>query len=207
MLLRLVRQTSKTRLSNSRGPPAELYFCAHRTTEADHSLACAEDEEIEEEDDVLEEGLDMPAASVEDRPVNFEVASDGSRVNASTPDGTRIQTPVPAKPAAVSDSTASTRSAASLRSSANTPSANSGASASQPGAGRSYAAALRAAPADWHLEFFMGDRPVSMETTIFGACYQQEVRNNSTAGARGIWHNVYSVTFKKVPGPPPARGK
>lgn len=151
----------------------------------------------------------MPQSANEDRPVNFEVAADGSRVNASTPDGTRIQTPVPAKSPAATAGTMSARGGAGTRSGLSTPTVqSSGAAAgSQPAAGRSYAAALRAPPADWHLEFFMGDRPISLATTIFGACYQREVQNNSSAGARGIWHNVYSVTFKKVPGPPPSHRK
>lgn len=184
-----------------------------RPGDADASLACDEDDEDDmvDDDDILEEGLDIPQPSTEDRPVNVEVASDGSRVNASTPDGTRIQTPVPTRPPAAAPaqaSTASLRGAVAQRSGQNTPSSQlTGTSASQLGAGRSYAAALRTAPADWHLEFFMGERPVSLKTTIFGACYQQEVRNNTSAGARGIWLNVYNVTFKKVPGPPPSQGK
>lgn len=72
-----------------------------------------------------------------------------------------------------------------------------------PPPGRSYAAALKAAPADWHLQFSMGGRPIDMESTIFGAVYQHEVRSGSAAGIRGVWQNIYTVNFKKVAGPPP----
>lgn len=192
---------------------ADRIICKSSNNEDENAaIACEDDDDdIVDDDDLLEDGLHMPQATNEERPVNFEVAADGSRVNVSTPDGTRIQTPVPSKPpagAAPPTSAVSTRSATGQRSGLSTPTSQlAGATAVQPAASRSYAAALRTAPADWHLAFFMGDRPVSLTTTIFGACYQQEVRNKSSAGARGIWHNVYSVTFKKVPGPPPAHGK
>jgi len=49
----------------------------------------------------------------------------------------------------------------------------------------------------------MGGKPIDMESTIFGAVYQHEVRSGNTAGIRGVWQNVYTVNFRKVAGAPP----
>lgn len=163
-------------------------------------------EALDDNADIVQDDLDAPPPSqTEERPVNFEVAADGSRINASTPDGTRVQTPQPGasstKSAATGSSSllASTRPSHVSRSSASTPST----STAPPPTGRSYAAALKSAPSDWHLEFSMGGKTIDFETTIFGAVYQHEVRSGNANGIRGVWHNVYNVTFKKVPGPPP----
>ena len=177
-----------------------------------------EDRMDEEEDDILDEELEAAGnstMSAEERLVNFEVADDGSRVNASTPDGTRIQTPVPGQSLAQrAQATAGgangqalsgppTPSAASASAAAGTSGAASTSTGAAPPAGRSYAAALKKAPEDWHLEFSMGGKPIDMESTIFGAVYQHEVRSGNTAGIRGVWQNVYTVNFRKVPGAPP----
>lgn len=123
-------------------------------------------------------------AEEEERPVNVEVAEDGSRVNARTPDGTRVQTPL----------SRSANGAAGLAPD-NRPGLN---------AARSYAAALKAAPSDWHIEFLIGGKPIKADTTVFGSVYQHELRSNNPAGIKGIWHNVYTVTFSKRDGAPPA---
>jgi E3 ubiquitin-protein ligase TRIP12 len=166
----------------------------------------------EEEDDILDEELEAAGnstTSAEERLVNFEVADDGSRVNASTPDGTRIQTPVPgqslAQRARISGqglSAPPTPSAAYPSAAAGTSGTASTSTGAAPPAGRSYAAALKKAPEDWHLEFSMGGKPIDMESTIFGAVYQHEVRSGNTAGIRGVWQNVYTVNFRKVAGAP-----
>lgn len=144
----------------------------------------------------MDEGIDDANTSGEDRPVNFEVADDGSRVNASTPDGTRIQTPVPAS--------TSGHTPASSRLAAPGSGQTSSRGATALSAARSYAAALKSAPADWHLEFSMNDKDIPLDTTIFGAVYQHELRSGNQTSARGIWQNVYTVAFKKVAGPPRA---
>lgn len=143
----------------------------------------------------MDEGLDASQAGIEERPVNFEVADDGSRINASTPDGTRIQTPIPGSNAPLAPSLS--RLASSILKVSSSP-----ASTATPPV-RSYAAALKSAPADWHLEFSMNGRDVNLDTTIFGAVYQHELRSRNQTGDRGIWQTVYTVTFKKVLGPPP----
>ena len=163
-------------------------------------MAC-DDEMDEDEDDILEGELAAANTTTEERLINFEVTDDGSRVSARTPDGTRIQTPVPGS--SLSTSLPGMKARQPSTSSTSSTPAVGGASTSAPPPGRSYAAALKAAPADWHLEFSMGGKPINMESTIFGAVYQHEVRSGNPSGIRGVWQNIYTVSFKKVAGPPP----
>ena len=106
---------------------------------------------------------------------------DGSRVEAQTPDGTRVATPNP-----------------KTHTSVPTPRGTLGAKTS-------YAAALKTKPSDWHLEFSMDDHKLPLDLTIYGAIHQHEARKKSgTAIAPSmIWQNVYSIKFKKVAGPAP----
>jgi E3 ubiquitin-protein ligase TRIP12 len=108
---------------------------------------------------------------------------DGSKVVAQTPDGTRVATPNPARPP---PSSASSRGAGLPR--------------------PSYAAALKAKPSDWHLEFSMDEHKLPLDLTIYGAIHQQEARKKSTQALPPsmIWQGVYNVKFKKVPGPYPS---
>jgi len=103
---------------------------------------------------------------------------DGSKVEAQTPDGTRVTTPnVPPTP--------TTRNPLSSRA--------------------SYAAALKAKPTDWHLGFSMDDHILPLDLTIYGAIHQHEMRKKSGAFPQSlIWQGVYTVTFKKIPGPAPS---
>lgn len=107
--------------------------------------------------------------------------ADGNKVVAQTPDGTRVATPTPA----------SARAAAS-------PDALSNARSS-------YASALKAKPTDWHLEFSIEGHPISLETTIYGAIHQHEARRSTKPSMylSAIWSSVYTIKFKKVPGPSP----
>jgi E3 ubiquitin-protein ligase TRIP12 len=108
--------------------------------------------------------------------------SDGSKVEAKTPQGTRVATPNPL---------------AQQRPNLGSPSTSRTAS---------YAAALKAKPVDWHLEFSIDDRPIALDTTIYGAFYQHEVRKaaGSPILPSQIWSGMYTVKFKKVLGPAPA---
>lgn len=180
------------------------FFCrlANATAAEAAGMEYPDLEDEEHEDDILEGELAAAETAAEERLINFEVAPDGSRVNASTPDGTRVQTPIPGSTAAPGSRPDVGARKPSGGSTASRPAAGPSGSAAPP-PGRSYAAALKAAPADWHLEFSMGGRPVDMESTIFGAVYQHEVRTGSAVGIRGVWQNVYTVNFKKVAGPPP----
>jgi E3 ubiquitin-protein ligase TRIP12 len=107
-----------------------------------------------------------------------DVLIDGSKIEAQTPDGTRVATPNP-HPSAGVPKQAQSRT--------------------------SYAAALKAKPADWHLEFFMDDSPLPLDLTIYGAIHQHEMRKRSGPVALNlIWQGVYTVKFKRVPGPLPS---
>ena len=110
--------------------------------------------------------------------VMANVSSDGSKVVAQTPDGTRVATPA--------------------------VEASASASTSAPKA--SYAAALKSKPTDWHLEFSMDDQPLPLDMTIYGAIHQHETRKSpgGTVPSSMFWSTVYTVKYKKVPGPPPA---
>ena len=105
----------------------------------------------------------------------------GSKVEVQTPEGTRVATPNPTK---------------------DSPPAAS----RQPLAARpSYAAALKAQPSDWHLEFSMDDQSLPLDLTIYGAIHQHEMRKKTGASPPSmIWQGVYTVKFKKVPGPTPS---
>jgi E3 ubiquitin-protein ligase TRIP12 len=107
---------------------------------------------------------------------------DGSKIEAQTPDGTRVATP-----------NASSREG--LLAMARNSLSSRG----------SYAAALKAKPTDWHLEFSMDDHILPLDLTIYGAIHQHEMRKKSGATPlHMIWQGVYTVKFKKVPGPAPS---
>ncbi|KAL1918123.1 uncharacterized protein VTP21DRAFT_3389 [Calcarisporiella thermophila] len=67
----------------------------------------------------------------------------------------------------------------------------------------SYSAALQSTPQDWHLAFTLGDLPVDMQTTIYGAVHQYESRMGA-APTKNVWSVIYPVKYKRVPGPPPS---
>lgn len=102
--------------------------------------------------------------------------SGGSKVEAQTPDGTRVATP--------NASISTARQTLSTRA--------------------SYAAALKAKPSDWHLQFSMDEHILPLDLTIYGAMHQHEMRKKSGPLPPSlIWQGVYTVKFKKVNGPPP----
>ncbi|TFK51850.1 hypothetical protein OE88DRAFT_1679337 [Heliocybe sulcata] len=144
------------------------------------------DEEVDAE--VFDEEMDQDHTGAEEKTVTLSVVADGSKIEAQTPEGTRISTPNPAK-----DN-------------------NSGSTAKYlPPSTRSYAAALKAKPTDWHLEFAMDDHPLPLDMTIYGAIHQHEARKKSGSAVplSMVWQGVYTVKFKKVPGPassPESRG-
>lgn len=144
--------------------------------------------------DVFESSMDGEENAVDEKTVNVSVADgksvgdsfsnasilksytvDGSRVVAQTPDGTRVATP-----AAEASSSASTAAHKA-----------------------SYAAALKSKPTDWHLEFYMDDKPLPLDMTIYGAIHQHEARKtpSGTVPSSMFWTTVYTVKYKKVPGP------
>lgn len=124
-----------------------------------------------------------PDNSISEKTVTLSVVEGGSKIEAQTPDGTRIATP---------------------------NSVLDGPSVSLPAARQaltnrtSYAAALKAKPSDWHLQFSMDDHTLPLDLTIYGAMHQHEMRKTSGPLPPGlIWQGVYTVKFKKVNGPLP----
>ncbi|KAG6335267.1 hypothetical protein ID866_3823 [Astraeus odoratus] len=130
------------------------------------------DAEVFEDDDV-----DIAA----DKTVTLSIAEDGGKVEAQTPDGTRIATPNSIKDVLTGPMS---RSAASTKS--------------------SYAAALKAKPVDWHLEFSVDDHVLPLDLTIYGAIHQHEMRKKAgSQPSSSMWQGIYTVKFRKVNGPPP----
>ncbi|CUA70648.1 E3 ubiquitin-protein ligase TRIP12 [Rhizoctonia solani] len=159
----------------------------------------SEDFDMEHAEDMLNEDLEAefyeedmePHQGSPEKTVSVSLNDDGTRVEAQTPDGTRVATPNP--------STAERQ--------APTPSSSSK---------FSYAAALKAKPTDWHLEFSMDGHVLPLDTTIYGAVHNHEARraaaSGSTSGsnvaslsAPSLWQGVYTVKYRKLPGPPPAQ--
>ncbi|KAI0628036.1 hypothetical protein C8Q77DRAFT_1068746 [Trametes polyzona] len=140
------------------------------------------DDEVDVDAEVIED--EDPDNSIADKTINVSVGEDGSKVEAQTPDGTHVPTP------------GSTRG---LPSSTPTPRTSTPKT--------SYAAALKTKPSDWHLEFSMDDHKLPLDLTVYGAIHQHEMRKHKTSGSpfvpSMIWQGVYSIKFKKVPGPLP----
>jgi E3 ubiquitin-protein ligase TRIP12 len=105
---------------------------------------------------------------------------DGSRVEAQTPGGTGVGTPGAAR-----TSPAAARSISAGKA--------------------SYAAALKAKPTDWHLEFEMDDNVLPLDLTIYGAIHQHQIRKtgSSSVSPTLIWQGIHTIKFKKVVGPAP----
>lgn len=107
--------------------------------------------------------------------------ADGSKVEAQTPDGTRVATP-------------------------NSVSATAGPSANAPAQKPSYAAALKNKPTDWHLEFAMDGHVLPLDMTIYGAIHQHESRKagGNSVPLSMLYTSVFPVKYKKVTGPAPS---
>ncbi|KAG8692329.1 Ubiquitin fusion degradation protein 4, partial [Ceratobasidium sp. 395] len=172
-------------------------------------MMSSEDYDMEHAEDMLNEDFEAefyeedmePQHATPDKTVSVALTDDGTKVEAQTPDGTRVATPNP--------------SSVPERQPTGTPSS----SASK----FSYAAALKSKPTDWHLEFSMDDHVLPLDTTIYGAVHHHEARRAAAAaaatsgstsgpsagiaalGAPSLWQGVYTVKYKKVPGPPPAQ--
>ncbi|KAI0272306.1 hypothetical protein BC834DRAFT_1030472 [Gloeopeniophorella convolvens] len=145
-----------------------------------------DDEDVEAE--VFDEDID-PESAPPEKTVNLSVNDDGSKVEAQTPEGTRVGTP----------------SAAPSGSKVSTP-------RGWPSNKSSYASALKAKPTDWHLEFSMDDHTLPLDLTIYGAIHQHELRkkksgSTSTLPPHLLWQGVYTIKFKKVPGPAGGSGE
>ena len=116
-------------------------------------------------------------------------------MEAQTPDGTRVGTPAGAAALREPPSTPTPSSRAG-------PSSRLASSPSKAGSGASYAAALKAKPQDWHLEFSMDEHALPLDLTIYGAIHQHEMRKKTgSLPPSMLWQGIYTIKFKKVPGP------
>jgi hypothetical protein len=50
----------------------------------------------------------------------------------------------------------------------------------------------------------MDDQKLPLDLTVYGAIHQQEARKKSGLPPSLIWQGIYTVKFKKVPGPAPS---
>ncbi|KAF7309974.1 Ubiquitin-protein ligase [Mycena indigotica] len=136
-------------------------------------------DEDEVDAEVFDDEVD-PDNSIADKTVTLSVGEDGSKIEAQTPDGTRVATPNLKDVSTLSAPRGLTSRA-------------------------SYASALKAKPTDWHLEFSMDDEPLPLDLTIYGAMHQHEMRKKTgPLPPNLIWQGVYTVKFKKVSGPSPS---
>ncbi|KAJ6069828.1 hypothetical protein N7499_011715 [Penicillium canescens] len=172
----------------------------------DEPLECAderqltdeEDEEEEDEDEELNAIVDDLDEDLEDdgvsdpSAVNMEVASSG-KVTARKEDGTRVGTP---SHGAASNASASAPSVGSSNPMGNASLATAGRPFS------SYAAAMASVPQDWHIEFLVDGQPISSETTVYRAVHHNREHLDENS-AKNVWSAVHTVTFRRVPGPPP----
>jgi E3 ubiquitin-protein ligase TRIP12 len=186
-----------------------MHFQEEEDEHDDEPLECADERQLsEDEDEDVDEGEedeelnaivddledDLEDDTVQDpTAVNLEVASSG-KVTARKEDGTRIGTPsqsTPAsKPASSAPSTASSHPAGH----------SSIATAGRPFS--SYAAAMASVPQDWHIEFFVDGKPIASDTTVYRAVHHNR-EHVDEANPKNVWSAVHTVTFRRVPGPPP----
>lgn len=124
-------------------------------------------------------------------PVTMEVAATGT-ITARKQDGTRVATPVGSQKPPTGGEPSAGRLVA-LRGVDGTPAQD------RPS---SYAAAVQAKPTDWHLEFMVNGQAVSIDTTIYRAVHFNQNRPTEVSTGN-IWHNIHTIGFKKVTGPPP----
>jgi E3 ubiquitin-protein ligase TRIP12 len=176
-------------------------------THDDEPLECAderqlsddEDEDVDEgdEDEELNAIVDDLDDDLDDEPVhdptavNMEVGSSG-KVTARKEDGTRVGTPSQSTPASKPSSSTPSNTGNSFQ--------NSLATAGRPFS--SYAAAMASIPQDWHIEFHVDGKPVPSDITVYRAVYHNREHLDEVS-AKNVWSAVHTVTFKRVPGPPP----
>ncbi|WAR62412.1 hypothetical protein PtB15_14B507 [Puccinia triticina] len=148
------------------------------------------DDEQRTEGSPIDQEMSSRPSNVDEPPVNVQPAQDGSKMEAHTPHGTRIATPLGSRPG----SSLRKHSSSSL---AGLAASGGGSRSSKP----SYAAAVKAEPKDWHLAFSLDGQSIPLDTTVYGAVYAHESRTGLQS--RNMWTNVYTVTFRKVDGPVP----
>lgn len=199
-------KTSK-RQSSRRQPPKDDTPAKGALLGEDDSLAnaleCADERQLSDDAEDMESNTaldalvddleDEMAASSTSEPsaVNMEVAS-GGKVTARKEDGTRVATPSQMPGTNPRGSGAGQRA----------PSKPSTPGPTSTGRPMSYAAAIQATPQDWHIEFSLQDKPISLETTIYRAVHDPAISPQDT-GNRNAWSAVHAIKYRRVTGPPP----
>lgn len=188
--------SSKDTTETPSAPPVE---------ETQHTLECADeaglvDEDDEDDDD---EGLNAIVDDLEDEmdedvpdpsAVNLEIANT-EKVSAHREDGTRISTPLQGSQAMATSRLSAAASLAAAREMLSTPTSRSRPSA--------YAAAMGTALQDWHIEFSVDGQPLANDTTIYRAVHFNQSHPEEVS-SRNVWSSLHKISFKRVPGPPPA---
>lgn len=190
-------------------PHRRMHFHEEEEEHDDEPLECADerqlsgddDEDVDEgdEDEELNAIVDDLEDDLDDDPVqdptavNLEFGSSG-KVTARKEDGTRVGTPSQSTPASKPDSSAP--------STASSHPAGHGSIATAGRPFSSYAAAMASVPQDWHIEFFVDGKPISSDTTVYRAVHHNR-EHVDEANAKNVWSAVHTVTFRRVPGPPP----
>ncbi|KZP01845.1 hypothetical protein CALVIDRAFT_19026 [Calocera viscosa TUFC12733] len=134
------------------------------------------------DDDIIGEDEDDETSPTAEKTVDLKVTPDGTKVVAETPGGTRVATP-----SMLNAGTPTPGPSSSLRPS-------------------SYAAALKAPPTDWHLEFMLEDQVCPMDATVFGVLYQAQIQkagSSSNVPPGAFWSTYHTLKFRKVAGPVP----
>jgi E3 ubiquitin-protein ligase TRIP12 len=119
-------------------------------------------------------------------------------LTASTPQGTRIATPLNSTTPSVD---------APITSLALNPAGPSSAAPKMSYAGVAASAIEKAT--DFHLEFRLNDEVLPMDMTVYGACHQYESRRSTDGqpNPHAVWNGNYTITYRKIPGKRPVRGK
>jgi E3 ubiquitin-protein ligase TRIP12 len=105
---------------------------------------------------------------------------EGGKLEAKTPEGTRVATPTH-----------------------HTSAAEASRAGDMPPMVGSYAAALKTAPVDWHFSFSIGGVALSNSETVYGAIHRTQEPARAGQPKQPLWHLVPTVQFKKVEGPAP----
>ncbi|CAH7687878.1 hypothetical protein PPACK8108_LOCUS22737 [Phakopsora pachyrhizi] len=100
-----------------------------------------------------------PRSPNHNSPVSVQPAQDGSKMEAHTPHGTRISTPLNSRPPSALGGKPSSMAAVGSTSCSSRP---------------LYTAAVKSEPKDWHLAFSLGGQSIPLDTTVYGA--RQNVR-------------------------------
>ncbi|KEQ87261.1 hypothetical protein M438DRAFT_314337 [Aureobasidium pullulans EXF-150] len=202
---------SSRKVSQKDSPERETSSPKEHTGAAEddqQQLECADEAALSDEDGEDDEDLDaivndfddedqeMEDADQDTSAVNLEVANSG-KVTARKEDGTRISTPLQGSQQSATSRASASAKLAAARELLSTPTSQS---QSRPA---SYASAIQPVPQDWHIEFSVDGQPLSNDTTIYRAVHFNQTHPDEVS-SRNIWSTLHKISFRRVPGPPPA---